>query len=180
MDLDPKVLPTVVTVLVVIAAFVGMWLGWRRRTRQQEAELPGLEPAPSTEQLGEPMAAGSGLYVATTEADDPLNRITAGDLGFRARATVHVYAQGVVVERDGSQSLFIAQPSLDGAGLESYAVDKGVEKGGLTGIDWRWGDREVTSFFRMRRPQDGPAIVTAVRTIAPPQSAARRARDLMF
>ncbi|MCD7101999.1 PH-like domain-containing protein [Pseudoclavibacter sp. 13-3] len=180
MDLDPKVIPTVVTLLLVIAAFTGMWVGWRRRTRRQEAQLPGLEPMPAVDQLGDPMAAGHALYVATTEADDPLNRITAGDLGFRAHATVRVHAQGVVVERDGAQPLFISKQSLDGAGLENYAVDKGVEKGGLTGIDWRWGDREVTSFFRMRRPKDGPAIITAVRTIAPPQSAARRARDLMF
>lgn len=171
---------TALTAALVVVVFIAMWRAWHRRAAEQETMLPALATPPSAAELGDPIVTGRGLYVATTKAADHLDRVSARSLGFRAWGSIAVHPEGVVMERDGSDPVLIPRENLDGAGLEDYTVDKGVEHGGLTAVDWIWGDLELTTFWRMRRAEDGPAIVEAVRAIAPPRSAARRAGELMF
>lgn len=176
--MDEKVIPTTITIAIVLLAFVGMWVGWRRRTRSQDAELAPLPALPS--QLGDVVAQARVLYAATTRLTDPLDRITARGLGFRAHGEVFVHPKGVVIERAGAEPLFIVSESLLGAEAADWTIDKGVERGGLIAVHWAWGEFDVTTFLRPREASDGPAVIAAVNALTPPPSAERRSRELMF
>lgn len=176
--MDPKVIPTAITIAIVVLAFVGMWLGWRRRTRRQDAELAPLPEVPS--QLTAPLAQARVLYAATTREADALDRITARGLGFRAHGEALVHPEGVVIVRDGADELFIPAARLLGAEAADWTIDKGVERGGLVAVHWAWGDTDVTTFLRAPEASDGPALIAAVRSITPEPSAERRSRELMF
>ncbi len=124
--------PFWITVGIVVAALVGMAVSWRRRAAgQQDIELPD---APADR--GAPVAQASGLYLATTFAGRPLDRVVARGLGYRAGATVTATTTGVAVELDGGTSFFIAAADVVGAGVATWTIDRTVERNGLTVVGW--------------------------------------------
>jgi hypothetical protein len=79
--------------LAVAALFVAMVRTWRTRVRKQADTVP---PVGVPTDLSPAAGSWDGFTVATTRADQPLERITAGGLGFRGRGGVTVHATGVV------------------------------------------------------------------------------------
>jgi hypothetical protein len=141
-----------ITIALLVAALIGMTLSWRRRGRRQRGlTLPAMPQA-----VGAPVASAAGLYLATTFAGKPLERVVAGGLGFRARASVTATETGVLVERRGSADLFVPADRLLGSGSATWTIDRAVEPEGLTVLAWRLGDGDeavdVESSFRL----DGP------------------------
>ena len=67
-----KTIPTVIVVAIIVVVLVGMYFGWRARQRRQ-AGLAAVNPVPAD--LGEVLLTVRGLYVATTVAGEPLERI---------------------------------------------------------------------------------------------------------
>lgn len=140
--------PTAVAVVLTLLglALAAMAWSWRRRGRAQRGlVLPAL-PA----DRGSSILTASGLLVATTFAGRPLDRVMADGLGFRARATLTVTDRGVLVERDGGAPFF----AEGGGGTASWALDKGVERDGLTVLTWSLTDADgaavpVESAFRL-------------------------------
>jgi hypothetical protein len=160
-----------VLVAVLIVAVVA-WLmlrSWRRRTVRDET----LSSYPVPVSLGAPVFETEVLYVATTPASEPLERLAVAGLAFRGSARIEVLAEGVILRIAGESTTFIPADRLVGAGLASYAIDRGVEPEGLVALTWIPLEREpaeteprVDSYVRARYPGDPARIVRALNDIA--------------
>ncbi|WIE74305.1 hypothetical protein [Curtobacterium sp. MCSS17_007] len=122
-----------VVLLLVAALFVAMARTWRTRTRRQADTVP---PVPVPVDPGPAVGSWDGFSVATTRADEPLERITAGGLGFRARGGVTVHDTGVVLHHAGTADRWIAAADVRGADRATVAIDRVVEPGGLVRLRW--------------------------------------------
>ena len=152
----------VVVLVLLVAALVGMLVAWRRRgTAQRGLVLPPVPAETGAERL-----TATGLHVATTFADRPLERVVAGGLGFRARAVLTVTDRGVLVDRAGAAPFFLSTTGLTGAGTATWALDRGVERDGLTVVAWTLPDADgaavpVESAFRFD-PETQAAVLAAL------------------
>lgn len=153
-----------VILLVIVGLLVLMARTWRARGRRQDAAVP---PVPVPADLGTARGAWDGLYVATTRADEPLERIVGGDLGFRGRCTVRVYDRGVVLAVSGSPERFLDRAAVRGVDRATWAIDRVVERGGLVRLRWRaTGAADATdldSYFRF--PSGDAAPLAALREL---------------
>lgn len=145
-----RLIPSLIIGGVIVLAVVGMYFGWRARERKYSAFV---EPDRIPELVGDIVTVDSGLYVATTMAGVPLERVAAHGLGFRARATVTVTSNGIAVDLAGRDAFFVSRSSVIAVTRGTWAIDKVVETGGLVVVSWLLGDNEVDSYFRM---DDGP------------------------
>ncbi|MGB0970870.1 MAG: transporter, partial [Mycobacterium sp.] len=101
--------PTLVTWLVMASLLVlaiavlsqQMVRGWRRRARQQAKIIGTLPSLPDT--VGQAVvSATKGLYVGSTLAPKWNDRVAAADLGYRAKAVVTRYPEGIMLQRKGA------------------------------------------------------------------------------
>jgi hypothetical protein len=165
-----KVLPTIVILAVIALAFFGMVWGWRARRRRQSALGPLASPPA---ELGAVTLTDELLYVATTRADTPLDRIAVAGLGYRSRAVVTVAAAGIELDLAGAAPAFIPADAIHGAGRATWTIDRAISKDGLVFVRWSLpgadGATEVDSYFR---PTDPAALVAAFESIAPAKDAA--------
>jgi hypothetical protein len=150
-----------ITILVLLGALAGMAVSWRHRGRQQRGLA--LPPAPAGD--GIVRAQADGLYLATTFAGRPLDRVTVHGLGFRARARITATDTGIRVERDGAAPLVLSAATLTGAGTATWTIDRAVERDGLTVLAWSLdsadGPVPVESTFRID-PLPRAALLAAV------------------
>ena len=58
------------------------------------------------------VAPTRGLYVGSTLAPNWLERITVGDIGFRSKAVLTRYPEGILVERSGATPIWIPQDAI--------------------------------------------------------------------
>ncbi|MDQ0892479.1 PH-like domain-containing protein [Agromyces ramosus] len=161
-------------VLAVVALL--MLRSWRRRSARDETL--SSYPVPAT--LGAPVLETEVLYVATTPAAEPLERLALPGLAFRGSARIEVLAEGVILRIAGESTTFIPADRLLGAGFASYAIDRGVEPEGLIALTWIPLEREpagaelrVDSYVRARHPGDPVRIIRAVNDIAAAPAAQR-------
>jgi len=147
-----------IVLALLVLALAGMVWSWRRRGRAQRGT--GMPAVPADLRTTGPVV--EGLLVATTFAGRPLDRVVTDGLGFRAPATLTVTDRGVLVERAGGAPFLATGP----AGTASWALDKGVERDGLTVLAWslRAADGTeipVESAFRLP-PEAQAALLTAL------------------
>ena len=148
-------------VIVILFALLGlMALGWRNRRRRQ-AGIAELAPTPA--QLGSIHGSFDGLYVATTIADEPINRVAVRGLGFRSMTTVTVAASGLAIAIPGVDP-FIPLGAIRDVGRSTWTIDRVVETGGLIRVGWDLGDTAVDSYFRLRDPEGFLAALTPLTT----------------
>jgi hypothetical protein len=158
-----------VAFLIVGTAAWLMWRSWRRRTVRDEslaAYAPPADPGTTTFEL-------EALYVATTPAGEPLERLAVEGLAFRGSARVEVHRTGVLLRIAGELPSFIPGDRIAAAGTATYAIDRGVEPEGLVVLTWLVDDRSepelptrVDSYLRCRYPGDSSRLVAAVNEIA--------------
>ena len=159
-----RLLPSLIIGAVILTVFALMALGWRaRRRRQSGLARPVLAPA----SLGSASVSVDGLYVATTLADQPLERVAVHGLGFRASAHAAVHPEGLVIDVQGRQSFLIEPASLRGAGRATWAIDRVVERDGLVLIGWMLGDTPVDTYLRVPDPAAAAALLAAVQAMTP-------------
>jgi hypothetical protein len=161
-----RLAPTLVIVGILVLVFAGLALGWRARRRRQAA-LPALAAPPAG--LGAASIVDDGFYVATTSAESPTDRIAVRGLGFRARATVAVHPEGVVLGIAGQPDAFIPKAAIDGVGRATWTIDRVVGRDGLVFVRWTLGDLLVDTNLRASDPD---ALVTALATLAPTKEVA--------
>jgi hypothetical protein len=116
--------------LAVVIAFVIqlMMRGWRARGRRQAETIGTLPPVPET--FGSPIVAPTrGVYVGCTLAPDWHDRVAAGDLGYRSKAVLTRYAEGIMVQRSGASPIWIPQESITAIRTERGIVGKVVPPG---------------------------------------------------
>lgn len=132
-------------VLMALSLGLALW-GWRRRLKRYRGEaLSLIHDVPVS-----PIALSvNALYVATTEADEPLARVAAGALSYRAKAKLEVYTEGLCVRIPGESPVLF--PSREGllAGRATWTIDRVVERDGLVMVRWQLGGRDVDSYFRV-------------------------------
>lgn len=158
---------TLVIVSVILVLLALMIVGWRRRARRQG----GLgAPLPVSSGLGEPSILVPVLYVATTLAGAPLDRVAVHGLGFRARGEIGVHAEGIVLVLAGREPVFIPVDDVRGSGRATWTIDRVVEEGGLVLIAWRLDGADVDSYVRVTddRTPDLIAALAALRTTERP------------
>ncbi len=153
---------TIVSVVVPIAVvFALMAIGWRNRRRRQSG-IGELDAPPA--ELGEIARRDDLLYVATTRAGSPLDRIAVAGLGFRARAVVTVAATGIELDLAGRPAAFIPKSAIIGVGRATWTIDRAISGDGLVFVRWRHGDVELDSYVRSAKPAD---LVAAIEPLAP-------------
>jgi len=156
-----RLTPTLVILGILVLVFVGLALGWRARRRRQ-AGLPALEVPPAT--LGDALLVDDGFYVATTHADAPTDRIAVRGLGFRARASIVVHPEGIVLSIAGQPDAFIPRTAIVGVGRATWTIDRVVGTDGLVFVRWNLGDTTVDSYLRSTAPD---ALAAALEPLAP-------------
>jgi len=149
---------------VVIALFVVLAFAWRSRQRRQA----GIgEPETPPADYGDPTFTDDLLYVATTRAAAPLDRVTIAGLGFRARAVVTTAPSGIVLDLAGRGPVFIPKEAIRGVGRATWTIDRVVDADGLIFVRWVLGTTELDSYLRSTDPD---RLVTALTALAPTTS----------
>jgi hypothetical protein len=133
-------------VVVVIGVLIGRMLrGWKHRANRQLAllgELPSMPDLLSSAVI----APTRGLYVGSTLAGNWLERIAAGDLGFRSKAVLTRYPEGILLERSGAAPIWIPQDAITGIRAERALAGKVA---GILAIRWRLpSGAEIDTGFR--------------------------------
>ena len=148
----------------IVLGLIG--LGWRHRRDRQSGIV---RPAPVPERLDGAQAsfACPAQYVSTTRAGDWLDRIAVHGLGARADGQALVLTEGLIIVRDGAEDLWVPAEAIRVLRRESGMAGKFVEKDGLAVITWDLGGLLVDTGLRTRRAADTPALLQALRAIAP-------------
>jgi len=131
---------------LMVLALAGAGWGWYRRVKRYSPLAAKLR---YEELESEPLLTVAGLYVATTEPDEPISRVAAGPLAYRAKAVVSVHPEGLIVRLAGSKPLLFPLSSAFTAGLATWTIDRVVEPDGLLMVRWELGPSTVDSYFRI-------------------------------
>jgi hypothetical protein len=137
-------------VLVVVIAVViqAMMRGWRRRAERQ-AEMIGTLPAlPDT--VGPALIpATKGLYVGSTLVPHWNDRVAVGDLGYRAKAVLTRYPEGIMLQRTGACPIWIPDDAIEAIRTERVIAGKALTHEGILAIRWRLpSGAEIDTGFR--------------------------------
>lgn len=136
--------------LAVLIAFVIqlMMRGWRHRAERQAALIGTLPPVPDT--VGSPIVEPTrGVYVGCTIAPSWHDRVAVGDLGYRSKAVLTRYPEGIMVQRSGARPIWIPQESITDIRTERGMVGKAMTHHGILAIRWRLpSGTEIDTGFR--------------------------------
>lgn len=147
-----------------VLLLLGMTLSILRRRSQ--GRLIGPFPRPG-DVLGDTVGSFNVLHVATTVAHQPMERVWAAPLAYRAKTVLGVRSGGVVLSLTGEGDMGLPTESITGWGRGSWAIDKAVDPEGLIVLTWRHAGREYDSYFRS---VDQPAedVLGAIDATLPP------------
>jgi hypothetical protein len=152
-ELDPLVptlpewlVPVTVLFVLLLVAYLAMWLGWRRRGRKHD--LPPLVPAPQVADLPPARLQGGARYFGTTVSGDWLDRVVARGLGARSSARISLSREGLDVIRLAG-SFRIPATMLRGARHDQGIAGKVVPPHGVLVVTWQHGDHLLDTGFRL-------------------------------
>ncbi|MER7795800.1 hypothetical protein [Microbacterium sp. NPDC096154] len=148
---------SLVFVLIAVVALSLMAWGWRRRAKRDA----GIA-APIGERRGDVRGTYSGLYVATTRHDAPLDRLNVRHLAFRSRVTVTVTSAGVALDMPGEPTVFLDASRLWAVGRATWTIDRVVESDGLVLLAWAAGDGTVCDTYVRLQDGDPNALVAEI------------------
>lgn len=156
-------------VIAAVAALllVAMLIGWRRRIRRDA----GLSAPLGVPEHAEVTGRHEILYVATTQHDQPLERVALRPLAYRARGELVLTDRGVALSLDGAPTVFIATPRLLAADRATVTIDRVVEPNGLIRLVWRIADGIlVDSFLRLASADPQLILPELERLVAAPEN----------
>ncbi|GAB2483685.1 hypothetical protein GCM10027063_27110 [Promicromonospora xylanilytica] len=162
-----------VALLVALAIFLVLYvtlIGRRRLAQRTTTLVPRPPGVPGPDAVG-PVRFGplEAVYVSTTLHGDWLARVGAHGLGDRSAALVSVHDGGVLVERDGTEDLWVPVHAIRSASLAPGMAGKYVGTDGLVVVTWAVPEADdvapalVDTGLRTRRAQDRGGLVDAVR-----------------
>jgi len=148
------------TLLILAAAYYGMYRGWRNR-KSRQADLAPLPEVPADKTRGI-----EGVYVATTSAGDWMDRIAVQELGVRSIADLAVSEAGLIFHRQGAADVFIPVDHLTGVRTDRGIAGKvTAEKSGLVVVTWNHDGRALDTGFRPRRKADTAPLTESIATL---------------
>ncbi|WP_295845509.1 hypothetical protein [uncultured Microbacterium sp.] len=145
--------------LVLLAVLAWAWVRRTRRDARYTAPVGEL-PADAVE-----TAVFSGLYVATTRHDEPLERLAIKGLGFRSRVDVTVTTAGVALDLQGQPRIALTRDRLVDAAQATVAIDRVVERDGLTRVSWRIDDDTIVDTYLRPQEASAKAVADAIRPL---------------
>lgn len=78
-----------------------------------------------------------GVYVGCTLSPRWHDRVVVGDLGYRTRAVITGYPEGIMVQRSGARPIWIPREQLIAIRTERGMVGKAMSHDGILAIRWR-------------------------------------------
>ena len=138
-----------VLVVLLIAFLIRQMLrGWLHRAQRQAELIGSLPPLPDT--VGSAIVpATRGLYVGSTIAPSWQDRIAVGDLGFRSKAVLTRYPEGIMVQRSGAGPIWIPDESITAIRTERGIAGKALTHDGILAIRWKLpSGTEIDTGFR--------------------------------
>jgi hypothetical protein len=149
-------------IVVAIGLLIrAMMRGWRGRAERQIELIGKLPPLPDTvsQAIIPPM---KGLYVGCTLAPNWHDRIVVGDLGYRTKAVLTRFPEGIMVQRSGAHSIWIPAESVLAIRTERGMVGKVVPGGRNAATGGKTPPHEGILAIRWRLPS-GTEIDTGFR-----------------
>jgi len=144
-------------VVAVLIAFLirQMLRGWLHRAQRQAQLIGKLPSLPDT--VGAALIpATKGLYVGSTLAPSWLDRIAVGDLGYRAKAVLTRYPEGIMLQRTGAEPIWIPDDAIAAIRTEKGIAGKAMTHEGILAIRWRLpSGTEIDTGFRADDRADG-------------------------
>lgn len=135
----------IMVAVMVLALSLAGW-GWSNRVkRYRPLESSLSRDVPSSA----PVFSADALYVATTEAEQPLNRVAVSPLAYRSKAHLDIHPEGLVVTIRGSAPFLIPAEAGVEVGKATWTIDRVVEPDGLVMVRWALGEQQVDSYFRI-------------------------------
>lgn len=124
-------------VLVVVIAVVIqlMMRGWRRRGERQAQLLGEMPDMPDV--VGSALVSSRGLYCGCTLAPEWNERVTSGDLGYRSKAVLTHYPEGILLQRVRANPIWMPAESITAIRLERGIAGKVMSRVGVLAIRWR-------------------------------------------
>lgn len=137
-------------ILVVVIGLLirAMMRGWRGKAQRQVELVGTLPPLPDT--VGQAVLPPlKGVYVGSTFAPNWHDRIVVGDLGYRTKAVLTRYPEGIMVQRSGAHPIWIPAESVTAIRTERGMVGKALTHDGILAIRWRLpSGTEIDTGFR--------------------------------
>jgi hypothetical protein len=124
-----------VLVIIITVVIQLMTRGWQRRAQRQTELIGGLPDVP--DKVGAALVTTRGVYCGCTMAPEWNERITAGDLGYRSKAVLTRYPEGILLERIRAKPIWIPQDSVIAIRMERGLAGKVVVRVGILAIRWR-------------------------------------------
>lgn len=137
-----------VLVLVIAVLVQAMLRGWRRRAQRQAELIGSLPPLPDT--VGPAIIGPTrGLYVGSALVPNWNDRIAAADLGYRTKAVLTRYPEGIMLQRSGAGPIWIPDESIVAVRTERGLAGKALTHDGVLAIRWRLpSGAEIDTGFR--------------------------------
>ena len=93
--------------------------------------------------------ATKGLYVGSTLAPSWQDRIAVGDLGYRTKAVLTRYPEGIMLQRSGGRPIWIPDEAITAIRTERGIAGKALTHEGILAIRWRLpSGTEIDTGFR--------------------------------
>ena len=131
-------------IAIGIVALIALII-WRNNRRVRASQELLIENPKDFTGKGEYKA----FYVATVFADQPLVRVWAHGLGPRGQCSLALSQNELGISRRGEISFSIPLTTGTTTSSLSATIDKGVERSGLTAINWKLGDIELQTVVRI-------------------------------
>ncbi|MCB0950920.1 MAG: transporter [Mycobacterium sp.] len=125
-----------VVALLIAVVIQAMIRGWRRRAERQ-AQIVGTLPALPDTVGPVTISATKGLYVGSTLTPHWNDRVAASDLGFRAKAVLSRYPEGIMLQRKGAAPIWIPEDAIIEIRTEKNLAGKVLTHEGILAIRWR-------------------------------------------
>lgn len=147
----------VAALVLAILAFA-----WWRRTKRDAAPLAPTGDLPAGSVVH---SSFGGFYVATTRHDEPLERIAAPGLAFRARVVAHIADTGLALDIAGAERIVLTADRLVAVEQSTVAIDRVVEKDGLARVVWRTLTDTVVDTYLRPSDASAKALADAIRPL---------------
>ncbi|MDE2387305.1 MAG: hypothetical protein KGL77_06375 [Actinomycetales bacterium] len=136
---------------------------WKARANKQEADFS--QPPMALANAGEQLLKVRAYYVATTFADNHLERIRAYGLGIRGLAHAMVFEGGLQLIRKGERPLAINKSAIDSISTTQVTIDRVTEAKGILTIDWAQDATKFSTHLRVVDLDDRAKLISALETI---------------
>ena len=136
---------------------------WKARANKQEADFS--QPPMALANAGEQLLKVRAYYVATTFADNHLERIRAYGLGIRGLAQAMVFEGGLQLIRKGERPLAINKTAIDAISTTQVTIDRVTEAKGILTIDWNQDSTKFSTHLRVVDLDDRAKLISALETI---------------